>query len=60
MASSARCSAAVHELTATAWRVPAKRANSVSNSLQRGPVVSQPERSVSTTRSISASVIDGR
>jgi hypothetical protein len=53
-ASSERCSAAVPEATASAcsaWTYSAKR---LSSSAERGPVVSQPERSVSATASISS------
>src|SRR5262245_21690486 len=58
-ASSARCSAAVPEATAStcsAWTYSAKRRSS---SAARGPVVSQPERRVSATASISSSPIAG-
>src|SRR5262245_32138243 len=40
--SSARCSAAVHELTATAYGAPTKRAKATSNAWTRGPVDSHP------------------
>src|SRR5438270_4538216 len=60
MASSARCIAAVAELTARAYGVPMRSANSRSNRFVLGPVVSQPLRRVSTTSSISACVICGR
>ena len=58
-ASSERCSAAVPEATAStcsAWTYSAKRRSS---SAERGPVVSQPERRVSATASISSSPIAG-
>ena len=58
-ASSARCRAEVAELTATACRQPRYRAKSSSNCLTLGPVVSQPERRVSTTAWISSSPISG-
>src|SRR5215813_1885255 len=54
-ASSARWRAAVPELTAIEWLHPKYLENSSSNLLTLGPVVSQPERRVSTTDSISAS-----
>src|SRR5262245_43226748 len=58
-ASSARWSAAVPEATAStcsAWTYSAKHRSS---SVARGPVVSQPERRVSATASISSSPIAG-
>src|SRR5206468_8899085 len=58
-ASSARWSAAVPDATArtcSAWTYSAKRRSS---SAARGPVVSQPERRVSATASISSSPIAG-
>src|SRR4029079_17255016 len=60
IASSARCSAAVAELTATAFGNPTNAANASSNSLTRGPVVSHPESRTARTASFSRSVIDGR
>src|SRR5260370_4389811 len=51
--------AAVAELTARAYGAPIDSANSRSNRCVFGPVVSQPERKVSTTSSISACVICG-
>src|SRR5262249_20576107 len=59
-ASTARCNAAVQELNATACLAFTAAAKSSSKRLTFGPVVSQPERSVSTTSSISASVIIAR
>src|SRR5712691_8487505 len=59
MASSARCIAAVAELTARACGAPTRSANSRSKRFVLGPVVNQPERRVSTTSSISACVICG-
>src|SRR5262249_38517728 len=56
---SARWSAAVHEFVATACSQPTYSANSCSKRLVFGPVPSQPERSVSTTSSISSSPIAG-
>ena len=58
-AASATCRPAVHELTATAYDVPTKSANCRSNAFVLGPVVSQPEASVSTTSPISASLMSG-
>ena len=61
IASSARCSPAVAELTATACTPPPRyAANSLSNALVSGPVVTQPERMARATASISASVMSGR
>src|SRR5438477_7682824 len=60
MASSARCIAAVAELTARAYGVPMRSANSRSKRFVLGPVVSHPLRRVSTTSSISACVICGK
>src|SRR5215211_8177513 len=60
MASSARCIAAVAELTATAYFAPTYSASSRSKRLVRGPVVSQPLLSVSTTSAISSSSMQGR
>ncbi len=59
MASSARWSAAVAELTATACRAPTNRAKSHSNVRAFAPVVIHPERSVSSTARISSSPICG-
>ena len=58
-ASSARCSAAVHELTAIACLACAQAANSCSNSRTFCPVVSHPERRQVSTPSISSSPING-
>ena len=60
-ASNARCNPAVAELTATqcSEASPRKAANSLSNRLAFGPVVIQPERSVSTTSAISSSPMSG-
>jgi len=60
MASSAKCKAAVHELTATAYFAPTYRENSVSNCFTFGPVVTQPERIASVTSAISVSSVSGR
>src|SRR5438270_748110 len=60
MASSARCMAPVAELTARAYGAPMCSANSRSKRFVLGPVVSHPERRVSTTSSISACVICGK
>src|SRR3954470_5773495 len=49
----ARCSAAVQEDTASAWRTPRCSANACSKACVRGPAVSQPERSTSATASMS-------
>src|SRR5262245_22157786 len=54
-ARNARNSAAVHELTATACGLASLVAHAASNSPTRGPSVSQPERSVRATASMSAS-----
>ena len=49
------------EFTATAWGPsPKNEENSSSKAAAFGPVVSQPERMVSTTAPISASVMSGR
>src|SRR6185503_10147894 len=53
----AQCSAAVPELTATPSPAPQWAAKACSNSDTRGPVVSQPEQSASTTALTSASAI---
>src|ERR671925_669041 len=58
-ASSERWSAAVPEERATTCRAPRYSANRASSSAVRGPVVSQPERSVSATASTSSSPIAG-
>ena len=54
-----RCSAAVQELTATAYLAPKYSAALISNFSVLGPVVSQPEVRVSTTSRISASPTRG-
>src|SRR5262245_41285088 len=60
-ASRARCRPAVAELTARACAPPPmNEANSFSNRRVFGPVVSQPERKVSTTSAISSSPMSGR
>src|SRR3989344_6429221 len=51
----AACRAAVPELTATAYLVPAALASERSNRSTAGPWVSQPERSVAATALMSAS-----
>ena len=58
-ATSARWSAAVPDVTASACFASTYSANRRSSSAVRGPVVSQPERSVSATASISSSPIAG-
>src|SRR5205085_5931978 len=58
-ASSARWSAAVPDESATTCRAPRYAAKRSSSSAVRGPVVSQPERSVSATASTSSSPIAG-
>src|SRR5688572_1129565 len=58
-ASSDRCIAAVPEVTARACFAPTYSANRRSSSAAFGPVVSQPERSVSATAAISSSPIAG-
>ena len=61
MASKARCRPAVAELIATPWAsAPRNSTNSFSKAAAFGPVVNHPERMVSTTASISASVMSGR
>ena len=54
-----RCNAAVPDATATACRAPVSSANRSSSSAARGPLVSQPDRNVSETASISASSTAG-
>ena len=58
-ASSARCIAAVPELTASTCSASRYAAQRSSSSAARGPVVSQPERSVSATAATSSSPIAG-
>ena len=58
-ATSARCSAAVPDVTASACFASTYSAKRRSSSAARGPVVSQPERSVSVTASISSSPTAG-
>ena len=58
-ASSIRCSAAVHDETATACFAPTYAANFSSNRWVFGPIVSHPDRSVSTTSAISSSPMTG-
>src|SRR6266404_4544600 len=58
-ASRERCSAAVHELTARAWRTPIKRANASSKHRVLGPVVIQPLSNVSVTARIASSPMEG-
>src|SRR5436189_4633283 len=58
-ATSDRCSAAVHDETASTCFASRYSRMRASSSAVRGPVVSQPERSVSATASISACVIAG-
>src|SRR5581483_10713661 len=53
-ASSARCRAAVHEFTATAWQAPTAVQKSCSNRATRGPVVNHPDCSVEITSYISS------
>ncbi len=61
-ASSARCRPAVAEFTAMASSdgSPRNSANAVSKRFAFGPVVTQPDFSVSTTSAISSSPISGR
>src|SRR5437764_12895397 len=59
-ASTPKCSAAVQEFKATAWRAPTCSANFSSNRFVICPVVNQPDRKQLTTSPISASVMDGR
>ena len=54
-----RCSAAVHDETASTCLASRYSRMRASSSAARGPVVSQPERSVSATASISSSPIAG-
>jgi hypothetical protein len=58
-ARSARCNAAVPEATAMTCFDSKYSAHRSSSSAERGPVVSQPERSVSATAAISSSPIAG-
>src|SRR5438105_14382126 len=58
-ATSERCNAAVPEATARACVAPTYSAKRRSSSAVRGPLVSQPDRSVSATASISSSPIAG-
>ena len=58
--SSARCSAAVQELTATQCFAPTYAANCFSNSMVRGPFAHQPERMAAASASTSASEMSGR
>ena len=58
-ATSASCSAAVPDATASTCSASRYSAIRSSSSAARGPVVSQPERSVSATASISSSPIAG-
>ena len=58
-ATSARCIAAVPEATASTCSASRYSAIRSSSSAARGPVVSQPERSVSATAAISSSPIAG-
>ena len=58
-ASSARWSAAVPDATASTCSASTNSAKRRSSSAERGPVVSQPERRVSATASISSSPIAG-
>src|SRR5215831_19089425 len=55
-----RCMAAVQEVTPRARRASRKRANSCSKRWVLGPVVSQPERRVSTTSASSSGPMLGR
>src|SRR5262245_46843344 len=59
-APSATSSAAVPELVATACSTPRSRAIPVSNARVRGPIVSQPERTASTTARSSSAPNEGR
>ena len=59
-AASARCNAAVAEFTATACGASTYSLKSRSKRAARGPVVSHPDRMVSTTSWISSSPIEGR
>src|SRR4051794_26660825 len=58
-ATSERCSAAVHDETASTCSASRYSRMRASSSAVRGPVVSQPERKVSATASTSSSVIAG-
>ena len=59
-ATSARCSAAVHEETATAWPAPIAAANACSNSATRGPCATQPEATAAAAAAASSSPSHGR
>jgi hypothetical protein len=50
----------VPELNVRTWRPPKNVESCLSNSKTLGPLVSQPERSVSATEAMVASSIDGR
>src|SRR5207244_10453216 len=56
----ARCSAAVPEDPATAWRVSHARASADSNSATRGPIVSIPSSSTPWTAPASSAPTSGR
>jgi len=58
-AASARCNAPVAEFTASPCCAPASAATRRASSCARGPVVIQPDSSVSMTRRFSASPIHG-
>src|SRR5664279_2086371 len=59
-ASSARCSAVVHDDTATALCAPTYSANAFSNSATLGPWLTQPLRRADSTACSSSVPIDGR
>jgi hypothetical protein len=59
-AATAAWSAAVPELTATAWLAPTAAATARSSSATAGPVVSQPERSAAVTACTSSSSMEWR
>src|SRR6476619_2181228 len=58
-ATSDRCNAAVQDETASTWSASRYSRMRASSSAVRGPVVSQPERRVAATASLSASEIAG-
>src|SRR5712691_2361948 len=59
LATSARCSAVVHDVVATPWAAPARAATSDSNSATLGPWLTQPLLRTSATARASASPNSG-
>src|SRR5713101_4961201 len=56
----ARCRAAVHEETATAWSAPIAEANACSNSATRGPCATHPEVTAAAAAAASSAPSHGR